>query len=284
VSSCFFAAKAPKIGQIKNTEGDATMRKTIFAATAAVLFFSCSAFAHELIIKPSAPKAEKGAELAVELQSTHIFIVKEEVEDISKIKAGIADGGKLIESPLSPNDPELRIDFSVKVRDSGSSLIFAEKEGEIWSVTNEGSKPGPRKALEDQGFKVTRSTLNDKYAKAFVNISEDDGNFDTVLGQDLEIVPVTNPAAAKVGEYFKVKILHKGQPVPTPVWATYDGFCAEFQNTYAYYTEADSEGVANIKITAPGLWIIRTSKDGDPGAEGEYDSRSLRSTMTFTVE
>jgi uncharacterized GH25 family protein len=259
------------------------MRKTIFAA-AAMLLFSYSASAHELIIKPAAPRAEGGSELAVELQSTHIFIVKEEVEDISKIKAGIAAGDALLESELTPNEPELRIDFSVKVQDGGSSLIFAEKEGEIWSVTNEGSKPGPRKALEDQGFKVTRSTLNDKYAKAFVNISGEDKNFAAVLGQDLEIVPVTNPADAKTGEYFKVKILHRGQPTSIPVWATYDGFCSEFQNTYAYYTESDSEGIANIKITAPGLWIIRTAKDGDPGVEGEYDARSLRSTMTFTVE
>ncbi|MDR2779561.1 MAG: DUF4198 domain-containing protein [Synergistaceae bacterium] len=260
------------------------MRKTIFAAMAIIAMFSCPVSAHELIIKPGAPKAENGAELAVELQSTHIFIVKEEVEDVSKIKAGIANGSSLIESRLSPNEPELRIDFSVKIQNEGSSIIFAKKEGEIWSVTNEGSKPGPRKALEDQGFKVARSTLNDKYAKAFVNISEDDKNFEAVLGQDLEIVPVTNPAAAKTGEYFRVKILHKGQPIAIPVLATYDGFCTEFQNTYAYYTESNAEGVANIKITAPGLWIIRTSKDGDPGVEGEYDTRSLRSTMTFTVE
>jgi uncharacterized GH25 family protein len=237
-----------------------------------------------MILKPAVFEAEEGSELAVELQSTHIFIVKEEVEDISKITAGIVSDGEILPSELKPNEPDLRIDFSVKIAGKGTQVIAAKKEGEIWSVTNEGSKPGPRKALEDQGLKVARSALTDKYAKSIINASPDDENFKAALGQDLEIIPLTNPADAKTGEYFQVKALHKGQPTSVPVWATYDGFVREFQNTYAYYTESNAEGIANIKITAPGLWLIRTSIENDPGVEGEYDSRTIRSTLTFGVK
>jgi uncharacterized GH25 family protein len=162
--------------------------------------------------------------------------------------------------------------------------LAAEKSGEIWSVTNEGSKPGPRKTLEDQGLKVVTSTMIDKYAKSVINASPGDANFSQTLGQDLEIVPVTNPADARVGEYFKVKVLHRGEPAAIPVWATYDAFVTEYENTYAYYTESDAEGIANIKITAPGLWLVRASKDNDPGVEGQYDARSIRSTLTFAVK
>ncbi|MDR3265840.1 MAG: DUF4198 domain-containing protein, partial [Synergistaceae bacterium] len=93
-----------------------------------------------------------------------------------------------------------------------------------------------------------------------------------------------NPADARVGEYFEVKVLYKGQPAAFPVWATHDGFAPELRNTYAYYTESGSEGVAKIKITAPGFWLIRAARDGEPGVEGEYDARNLRSILSFTVK
>lgn len=253
----------------------------------AVFWMICSSFtaqAHELIVKPTSNNAEKGKKLPVELHSTHFFIIKEEVEEIPYMRAGLFKDGKIIDSPLTPNAPDLRIDFSVEIKeDRSSSLIVAEKTGMVWSVTNEGGKVGSRKDLEGQGLKVLSSTLIDKYAKAIVNASPDDKNYATATGQDLEIIPLTNPANVKVGEYFDVKILHQGQPVSVPVWATYDGF-SSYGSTYAYYTEADAEGIAHIKITHPGLWVIRTVKEKDPGVQGQYDSRSLRSTFVFPVK
>jgi uncharacterized GH25 family protein len=243
------------------------------------------ALSHELILRPSRFTAAAGDEIPIELQSTHIFIVKEEVEEISMIKAGIFDGGKLVESELKPNEPDLRIDFSVKIPgENQSTLVIANKIGDIWSVTPDGWKPGTRKSLEDQGVKVLRASLTDKFVKTVINASASDTNYSTVVGQELEVVPVTNPADAKTGQYFQVKVLFKGQPAAMPVFATYDGFVTEHENTYAYYTESDSEGVANIKITSPGTWIIRASKDNEPGVEGEYDTRSLRSILTISVK
>ncbi|MDR0647739.1 MAG: DUF4198 domain-containing protein [Synergistaceae bacterium] len=261
------------------------MRKIFIAAVFFWALFAVPAFAHELILKPAKFTAQKGEELPIELQSTHIFIVKEEVEDISRITAGIFQGGKLVPSALKPNEPDLRIDFSVKIPDdSSSSIIMANKTGDIWSVTPDGWVAGTRKSLEDKGIKVTRASMTDKFVKAIINASASDKNFATVVGQELEIVPVTNPASAKTGQYFKVKVLFNGQPAAMPVFATYDGFVKEYENTYAYYTESDTDGIANIKITSPGLWIIRASKDNEPGVPGEYDTRSIRSILTIQVK
>ena len=242
------------------------------------------ASAHELILKPSKMEAAKGETLPVELQSTHVFIVKEEVENVARIEAGVFQDGKLEKVELKENDPELRIDMNVKVSDDGATIILANKDGELWSVTNEGGKEGSRKDLEAKGLKVLRTTKNDKFAKAFVNASKDDKKFATVVGQELEIVPVTNPAEAKAGEFFQVKILFKGQPASGPVWATFDGFVTDHQSTYAYYTESDAEGMAWIKIAQPGLWIVRAAKDNLPGVLGEYDALNLRSVLTFEVK
>jgi uncharacterized GH25 family protein len=256
----------------------------LLAFALAIAGYASAVFAHELIVKPSKMTAAKGETLPIELQSTHQFIVKEEVEDVSRIEAGLFRNGKLEKAALKENEPELRIDYEVKIADDGAALVVAAKDGEVWSVTNEGSQAGTRKELEAKNLKVLRASKSDKFAKAVVNASKGDKNFAAVVGQELEVVPVTNPADAKAGEVFQVKILYKGQPVSVPVWATYDSFAPELRNTYAYYTESDSDGVAKVKITAPGLWIVRAAKDGEPGAAGEYDIRNLRSILTFEVK
>ena len=261
------------------------MFKRIITAVILTALFAFSASAHELTIKNvsgQAPEAGKNFNLTV--QSAHKFIVPEEVEILSRVKAGIIEDGKLIESELKGNDAELWIDFSVTPKNlSGSFIVTAIKDGETWCVTNEGGKSGARKDLEAQGLKVLSANKYDKYAKAIFNTSKEDKNFSQVLGQPLEIIPVTNPADAKTGEYFDVKILLNGQPYTGPVWASYDGFVIEYENTYAYYTEAEN-GEAHVKITAPGWWGIRVAQSGLPGIEGDYDNLNLRAFLLFEVK
>ena len=260
------------------------MTRRILAVTLILALIAFPAFSHELTIKAKDNTMKQGESFPVTVQSTHKFIVPEEVEVLERVKAGIIEDGKLIESKLTANDPELCIDFTVTPKDlSGSVILVAIKDGEVWSITNEGGKTGARGKLESQGLKVIRATKNDKYAKAFYNTSASDKNFSQVLGHPLEIIPITNPANAKVGEYFDVKILLNGQPYTGPVWATYDGFSKEYENTYAYYTEAEN-GEAHVKITAPGWWGIRAYQGDLPGVKGEYDNLTLRAFALFEVK
>lgn len=259
------------------------LKRLIFVALVVVLA-SVPAFSHELTIRGEDPEMKAGEPFHATVQSAHKFIVPEEVEVLERVKAGIIEDGKFIESKLTGNDPKLWIDFTVTPKDlSGSVMLVAIKDGETWSITNEGGKTGARKELEAQGLKVIRATKNDKYAKAIFNASHDDKNFAQVVGHPLEIIPVTNPADAKTGEYFTVKILLNGQPYTGPIWATYDGFVTEYENTYAYYTEAEN-GEAHVKITAPGWWGIRAYQGDLPGVEGDYDMKTLRAFLLFRVK
>ena len=235
-------------------------------------------------MKPQKMNVGKGESVAVEIHSGHKFIVPEEVEDSARIKAGVFTEGKLQEAELKGNDKNLCIDFTVPVADEASSVVvIANKDGGVWSTTNEGGKSGTRKDLEAQGLKVMKAVKTDKYVKAIVNASKDDKNFSTVTGQALEIIPVTNPADAKVGEFFEVKILVDGKPYSGPVWATFDGFVTDYEETYAYYTVA-SQGSAHIKPLAPGLWGVHAVRTDLPGQEGEYDSVTLKSFLIFEVK
>ena len=249
-----------------------------------VLVLAVPAFSHELTIKAKSNTMKAGEPFPATVQSAHKFIVPEEVEVLERVKAGIIEDGKLVEAKLTGNDPELCIDFTVTPKDtSGSVMLVAIKDGETWSITNEGGKTGARKDLEAQGLKVIRATKNDKYAKALYNTSHDDTRFSQVVGHPLEIIPVTNPADAKVGEYFNVNIMLNGQPYTGPVWATYDGFVTEYENTYAYYTEAEN-GEAHVKITSPGWWGIRAYQGDLPGVAGDYDALTLRAFLLFEVK
>ena len=265
-------------------EEDIKMKtKTIAVLALLGLALALPASGHELSIKAKSAEVKAGVPFEATVQSAHKFIVPEEVEDVSRVKAGIFEDGKFKESKITGNEKDLCIDFTVTPAKDGMMLLIATKDGETWCVTNEGGKSGARKALEAKGLKVLSATKYDKYAKAILNASKDDKTFATVVGHPLEIIPVTNPADAKVGEYFDVKILLNGQPYTGPVWATYDGFVTEYENTYAYYTEAQN-GVAHVKITAPGLWGVRAMQAGLPGVEGDYDSRSLRAFLLFEVK
>ena len=187
------------------------MKRTI--ALAMLFAFISPAFSHELTIKAKDSALKAGEPFHVTVQSAHKFIVPEEVEVLSRVKAGIIEDGKLVEAELTGNDPELCIDFTVTPKNLSHSIMLAAiKDGETYCVTNEGERDGSRKDLEAQGLKVIRATKNDKYAKALFNTSHDDTEFARVLGHPLEIIPVTNPANAKVGSYFDVKIILNGQP------------------------------------------------------------------------
>ena len=260
------------------------MFKRSFILSIAFIIAAVPAFSHELTIKAADTAMKEGQPFHATVQSAHKFIVPEEVEILERVKAGIIEDGKFVPSEIKANEPELCIDFTVTPKDLSKSVILvATKDGESWCVTNEGGKSGSRKDLEAQGLKVLSANKYDKYAKAIFNTSHDDKNYSQAVGHPLEIIPVTNPADAKVGEYFHVKILLNGQPYTGPVWATYDGFVTEYENTYAYYTEAEN-GEAHVKITAPGWWGIRASQAGLPGVEGDYDALNLRAFVLFEVK
>ena len=259
-------------------------RLFVLALTVVIVLSSLPAFSHELTIKAPSNAMKEGQPFPVTVQSAHKFIVPEEVEILERVKAGIIEGGKFVPSELKANEPGLCIDFTVTPKDLSQSVILvATKDGESWCVTNEGGKSGARKDLEAQGLKVLSANKYDKYAKAIFNTSHDDKNFAFTVGHPLEIIPVTNPADVKTGGYMTVKILLNGQPYTGPVWATYDGFVTEYENTYAYYTEAEN-GEAHVKITAPGWWGIRAAQAGLPGIEGDYDHLNLRTFLLFEVK
>ena len=204
---------------------------------------SDAAYAHEFIAKPGAMAVQAGAELQVAGLSSHVFLISQELEAQQDVKVGFYADGKRTDIAVKPNEKTLAYDGTVTAPTSATFIVTGARLPQIWATTPEGLKQMTRKtAGASNPYKI------EKFSKALVNVTPADDGFSTVIGDTLEIVPVTNPAMVRPGDEMTVKVLFKGQPLTTNVYATYDGFSKE-ENTYAYYTEGHRDGTAKLKIT-----------------------------------
>ncbi|KHK01984.1 DUF4198 domain-containing protein [Desulfovibrio sp. TomC] len=247
-------------------------------AGALVLALVGVATAHETVIKPGAASTVPGKAVPFGVHSAHVFIESEELETPADVQAFVFVDGKAVPVSLAADQKALTFTGEATFAKPGTGIILVNRLPQVWSLTPEGMKKGTKKELPG----ATRSNLYEKFAKALVAVGDQTAGFDTVVGQRLELVPLTDPATVAVGQDLAVKVLYDGQPTPATVLATYDGFTKN-PNTYAYYTETDDTGAAKVRITHPGLWLVRTEMKGAP-ADGAVDQEVLRSTLTFFVK
>jgi uncharacterized GH25 family protein len=246
-------------------------------ALAVAVGIPVAADAHEYIVKPVATTVQAGAELQVAALSSHIFLISQELEAAKDVKVGFYADGKRTDVPVKPNDKTLAYDGRLTAPSSATFIVTGARLPQIWATTPEGLKQITKKtAAASNPYKI------EKFAKALVNVTPADAGFSAVIGDTLEIVPLTNPATVRPGDELTVKILFKGQPLTTNVYATYDGFSKE-ENTYAYYTEGHKDGTAKVKITNQGLWMVRVQHTAPERGE-DYDRYVARAVLLFEVK
>ena len=163
----------------------------------------------------------------------------------------------------------------------GPAMIVGHRLPQTWSDTTEGVLEGGRKDLEAKGKKVLKVGKYEKFAKTMLNPAANDGLYKKVLGHDLEIVLLTNPAEIKAGDDIKAEVLLNGKPVKAPLGLTYDGYSAE-QDAYMAKAETGADGMASFKVTKPGLWMLRTEVT-EKLTDGSADKRNMRATYVFPV-
>lgn len=99
-----------------------------------------------------------------------------------------------------------------------------------------------------------------RFLKSFVQVgSARTDNFNQVLGQTIELIPLTNPYSVSPGSELAVKVLFSGKPLSDArVMGTYDSFSKE-HDVYAHTVQTNAEGIAQIPIDHSGIWMIRTN-------------------------
>ncbi|MCL2310294.1 MAG: DUF4198 domain-containing protein [Proteobacteria bacterium] len=249
--------------------------------TGAIALAATSAHAHEFLLKPDRFTFKKGETVYIHAMASHVFMVSEEMEPLDTVEAKVRRGKTITPLKLTENAKGLQLETSFSPTADAPVLLFGRRFDDVVCATTRGMRDGTRKELEAKGLIVKSCTRYEKFTKVWLNTRVADKNFAELVGQKLEIIPLADPAFAKVGDEMQFKVLYDGKPLSTAAWATYDGF-SKRENTYAYYTEADAQGVLNVKITAPGVWMVRVAHAMKAGG-GDVETVETRAVAMFEV-
>jgi uncharacterized GH25 family protein len=172
------------------------------------------------------------------------------------------------------------VDLSGAQKDVLSSARFAPKEvrfaescaavsvfhdGGYWSLTPDGEVNLPK----NEARSVVKSWASRQFAKWVDARSPRAG---VVLGDELELVPVTNLAKAHEGDKVTLRVLSAGRPVPNAVVAI----------DHRPIGDTDSKGEVRLRLRAAGIESISTSIRR-PHARPEADAEVLEASLTFEV-
>jgi len=111
---------------------------------------------------------------------------------------------------------------------------------------------------------------SEKYAKSIITVGKGSENISQTFGHRIEIVPLKNPSDIKAGESLPVKILFEGKPLSTYIYATYAGYYSE-DEPFPVFTKSDEKGVAYVKISKPGIWMIVSNHKVDFSASLTFE-------------
>ncbi len=113
-----------------------------------------------------------------------------------------------------------------------------------------------------------------KYAKAVVVVGDSKkGTPSRVLGHRLELVPLKDPSLLKPGSVLPVKVLFDGRPLSTFVYATYAGYWSETE-PFPVVVKSDENGIARIKISRSGIWMVVCNHRIDFSASLTFEVRN----------
>jgi uncharacterized GH25 family protein len=234
----------------------------------AIWWWISAVHAHEFIIKPAALRVNAGDKVPFSVLSTHVFMSGEELLSANTVKASLLEGNKSVDLPLKENNILQTLDGTATVHAKGTAVIAGHLLEPVENLTAQDTGRAQRARFE-------------KFSKSLIVVEASDRNYEKVLGHRLEIVPTTDPTAARIGDELVFRILFDGKPLQTNVFATYDGF-SRFYNTYAYATES-RDGIARVKITHPGAWLVRVERRMAV-VEKDYDLHVLKAILVFPVE
>jgi len=261
------------------------LRHTLHAALVLAVFALtvATAQAHEFILKPATATPAAGQKTALQAQAAHVFMVSEEAENPANVRLYLLENGKTTNIALAEDKALASLVGSFTLAHNGPAMLVGHRLPQIWCETTQGEMEGTRAALEAKGMKVKSSGKYEKFAKTLLNPTHGDNQFAKPLGQDLEIVPLTNPADLKPGSPLSVQVLLRGKPVAAaPVGLTYDGYSKE-KDVYAFTAKTDAQGKASFTIGNPALWMVRSAVvEKTPGSDA--DEHHLRATCVFPVK
>ena len=223
------------------------------------------AFAVAAALVPSAARAH---DLWAE-RASHGFVIRygHLGGDVLAIDAAKVKAIRCGDGASPPKDVAATASFSPKeVRFSAAcAVVSVFRDGGFWSLTPDGEVNLPRSKVEN----AVRAWASRQYAKWVDAKSPGAG---AVLGDELELVPVTDLARARKGDKVTVRVLSAGRPVPN----------AAVSIAHRPVGETDSKGEVRLRLREAGVESVSTSIRR-PGPTSEADVEVLEASLSFEV-
>ncbi|MFB2537813.1 MULTISPECIES: DUF4198 domain-containing protein [unclassified Acinetobacter] len=177
-----------------------------------------------------------------------------------------------------------------KAVENGSYLLLAEYSPTFWSENKDGWKQVDMTAMPDAKY----CEQTQMYGKNVVNVGHHANSKDIVtkpVGQGLEIVPMDNPANARVGEPFGLKVLFNGEPLANEiVVATFEGFVKKDPNDKVHKLEPQafsdttrSDGTVKLYPLRQGFWKVRVVHKSDFPNPQQCQKLASYATLSFVI-
>jgi uncharacterized GH25 family protein len=241
------------------------------------------------VIPDEAGEHRAGDTVVLDVLSTHYFTAGEEIEnpeacEVYSVKNGRRAGDDLA---LTPNTDRRWLEARLLLADNDPVIVAGNRKGGHYCVFTDGSIADGARAEAAAAYPdkaVARAEYFARFSKLYLNPAAGDTSFSAPLGQELEIVPLDNPARLRPGSFTRAKfrVLYQGQPLAdAEISATYDYYDYKTANAYAQTTRTDAKGEAIFKIDHGGLWLVRVSDARDSTRGADVDT--LSAVLVFTA-
>jgi nickel transport protein len=161
--------------------------------------------------------------------------------------------------------------------DDGHVLLGSRYDNGYWVKTKDGLFRNATKRLVPD---AAEGLWSSKFAKT---VTGPGSPWQTVLGHDIELVPLSDPAAITPGQSLKLRVLFHGKPLAGGQIERGDGVTAVPENDIPRFA-TDADGVATVPIVKAGAHLLVIDYRISPSATPDQANEDLyTATLWFMV-
>ena len=199
-------------------------------------------------------------------------------DKILDLVAVTADGQMSLLDALAPGSvhgaPIVR---SKPFADAGHTLLAARYDNGYWVKIGDKLYRNASKRLAPD---ATDSLWSAKFAKAFTGSG---APWSAVLGHELEIVPLADPALVRAGESLRVRVLFRTRPLSGAEVERGDGVTAMKEGELPRF-KTDAEGIATIPLQKAGPVLLAIDHRVVPSGTPDLAAADLyNATLAFIL-
>jgi len=252
------------------------------------------AVAHNIWINPNNAFPQVGDTVDIGIGWGHTYTASRVDQDM---KPGMFGYIQVLDPDGQKVNPEMVSEkhYRLKIEKEGVYLVTAGIKPGVFTMTPRGRQWSDKRGVEN-AISCTSFCIE---AKSLVVAGKKNENLTTSTGQELEVIPLSNPATLKAGGKFELMVMFKGKPAPgIDVNATYAGSSdgkapkdiaphgekAGKKPHFPVSTVTDSEGKAAIRLDRPGYWMVVISHRSPYPDKETCDQYMHNMAFTFEVK